>query len=132
MTDTETPAVETTVADPLAEYKARVRQLAVKLKARFDWCLDETNEHLEALDLEPLPEPRQFTFEATTTGVVRYTVTATSEDEARAIVERQHAPDVRRTDTARSYDRGPRNGILVSLKYNDGGPKLREVEDADS
>lgn len=129
MTETATPTEAPQEPDALAAYKARVRAKALELKRRFDWCRDETNEHLEALDLEPLPTPQTFTFLVPTTGVLEYVITAYSETDAHAQAVQAATEDAARFAANRHGYRRP-NGKVVSVKADTAKLKLHTAESA--
>jgi hypothetical protein len=125
MSDTDTTAAPQTVD----EYKATVRALALELRGRFGWCTVETNTYLERLGLEPLPTPKDFVFEVTTTGTVRYTITDYDEATARAKLAGYVQADQTKANGSYGY-RSPQHGRVQSVTYG-AEPKLVGADDSD-
>lgn len=131
MTDqTAADAPAETTPDPLAEYKAQVRAKALKLKSRFNWCREETNEHLAELGLELLPEPKEYVFHVPTAGVLEYRYTEYSEEAARERAQRVAESDVARL--GRSPGSRCPHGTVVSVTADVSKLKLHGAESTDN
>lgn len=99
----------------LVEFKARVREEAVRLSTDQGWPTSRVNEVLARLDLEPLPEPQNFTFTGAVKAVLTYTVRAVDADTAKRQAAEQLASDVTnlngRDRYAVAYPQGVVSGV---------------------